>query len=160
MAFNKLYEMYSQSMLGVIYNIVRNQELAEEVLQDVFIKAWNNASSYSPKKGRFFTWLINISRNAAIDKTRSKAYKQNKGNPDASFFVDIFETHDSLDDQMDAIGIKKFVLGLKEKCKNLNELLYFKGYTQKEASEELAIPIGTVKTQNRRCIATLREAVL
>ena len=82
-AFETLYNMYSQSMQGVIYNIVRDNAIAEEVLQDVFIKAWQNASSYSPKKGRFFTWLINIARNAAIDKTRSKAYKNSQQNLNA-----------------------------------------------------------------------------
>ena len=66
-------------MQGVIYNIVRDSDVAEEVMQDVFIKAWQNASSYSSEKGRFFTWILNIARNAAIDKTRSKAFKKSVG---------------------------------------------------------------------------------
>tara|TARA_R110002073_G_scaffold40547_5_gene115322 strand:- start:480241 stop:480771 length:531 start_codon:yes stop_codon:yes gene_type:complete len=159
-SFEKLYGMYSESMHGVIYNIVRNKEEAEEVLQDVFVKAWEKSDSYSSKKGRFFTWLINISRNAAIDKVRSKDYTKNKKNLDVTFFVDIIETSDNLDSKLDAIGIKKFVGVLKDKCKSLIELLYFKGYTQKEASEELKIPLGTVKTNNRNCIAELRNIVL
>jgi RNA polymerase sigma-70 factor (ECF subfamily) len=159
-SFERLYEMYSGSMYGVIYNIVRSKEDAEEVLQDVFIKAWNNASTYSSKKGRFFTWLINISRNAAIDKTRSKDFNKSKQNLDATFFVDILETHDNLDTKLDALGIKKFIATLKEKCIHLIELLYFKGYTQKEASEELKIPLGTVKTNNRKCISELRNILL
>ena len=159
-SFEKLYEMYSDSMYGVIYNIVRSKEEAEEVLQDVFVKAWKNASSYSSKKGRFFTWLINISRNAAIDKVRSKDFNKSKQNLDATFFVDILETHDNLDVKLDALGIKKFIDTLKERCIQLIELLYFQGYTQKEASEELKIPLGTVKTNNRKCISKLREILL
>ena len=58
--------MYGNSMHGVIYNIVRDHDISEEVMQDVFIKAWNNADSYSSEKGRFFTWILNIARNAAI----------------------------------------------------------------------------------------------
>ena len=77
-AFAELYERYSENILGVIYSVLHDQELSEEVLQDVFIKAWNNASSYNSQKGRFFTWLLNIARNAAIDKTRSKSFKNNK----------------------------------------------------------------------------------
>ncbi|WP_418511442.1 RNA polymerase sigma factor [Corallibacter sp.] len=156
-AFETLYNMYSQSLHGVIYNIVRDNAIAEEVMQDVFIKAWNNSSSYSAKKGRFFTWILNISRNAAIDKTRSKSFKSKKKNLDAEFFVDILETNENLNQKTNAIGIKKFVGKLAKKCKDVIELLYFKGYTQKEASEKLEMPIGTIKTRNRNCINELRN---
>lgn len=155
-AFEKLYEMYSKSMLGVINNIVRNDDVAEEILQDVFIKAWNSAESYSAQKGRFFTWLLNIARNASIDYTRSKAYKKSKQNQDAEYFVDILETNESLDSQTNTIGLTNFVKKLSEKCKSVIELLYFKGFTQKETSEELAIPLGTIKTRNRQCLSELR----
>ncbi|TXE17062.1 sigma-70 family RNA polymerase sigma factor [Psychroserpens burtonensis] len=159
-AFEKLYHMYSNSMHGVIYNIVRDHEIAEEVMQDVFIKAWHKADSYNSSKGRFFTWILNIARNAAVDKTRSKAYKNSGKNLNAEFFVDILETADSLNDKVDAIGIEKYVKALGEKCKKIIEYLYFKGYTQKETSEELDIPIGTIKTRNRNCIKDLRTIVL
>ena len=159
-AFEELYNMYGDSMQGVIYNIVRDNDIAEEIMQDVFIKAWNNSASYSPDKGRFFTWILNIARNAAIDKTRSKSFKNSKKNLDAEYFVDILQTSDSLDDQTDAIGIKKFVKKLAKKCIEVIELLYFKGYTQQEASEALDMPIGTVKTRNRNCIKELRTIVL
>ncbi|MCK7589999.1 sigma-70 family RNA polymerase sigma factor [Subsaxibacter sp. CAU 1640] len=159
-AFEQLYDMYGDSMHGVIYNIVRDNDIAEEIMQDVFIKAWNNSASYSAEKGRFFTWILNIARNAAIDKTRSKAFKNSKKNLDAEYFVDILQTSDNLDDKTDAIGIKKFVSKLAKKCIEVIELLYFKGYTQQEASEALDMPIGTVKTRNRNCIKELRNIVL
>ncbi|MDN3666549.1 RNA polymerase sigma factor [Algibacter miyuki] len=159
-AFESLYTMYSESMHGVIYNIVRNHDIAEEVMQDVFIKAWHKADTYSSTKGRFFTWILNIARNAAIDKTRSKSFKNSKQNLDATFFVDILETSDSLDSKTDAIGIKNYVSKLAKKCIEVIELLYFKGYTQSEASETLDMPIGTIKTRNRNCIKELRNMVL
>ena len=159
-AFEALYHMYSKSMHGVIYNIVRDSDIAEEIMQDVFIKAWHHADSYSSEKGRFFTWILNISRNAAIDKTRSKSFKNTKQNLDSDFFVDILETRENLDKTTDAIGIKKFVGKLAKKCKQVIELLYFKGYTQSEVSETLDMPIGTVKTRNRQCIQELRTLVL
>lgn len=156
-AFETLYNMYSDSMHGVIYNIVRNDDIAQELMQDVFVKVWQKSDSYTPEKGRFFTWILNIARNAAIDKTRSKDFKQSKQNLDAQFFVDIIQTKDNLDHKTDAIGIKTFVTKLKDTCKQLLELLYFKGFTQKEAAETLEIPIGTIKTRNRNCILKLRE---
>lgn len=155
-AFETLYTMYSKSMHGVIYNIVRDNDIAEEVMQDVFIKAWNNSASYTAQKGRFFTWILNIARNAAIDKTRSKAFKNSKKNLQADFFVDILESNDNLNELTNSIGIKKFVDKLAQKCIEVIELLYFKGFTQKEASETLDMPIGTIKTRNRNCINELR----
>lgn len=159
-AFEQLYNMYSKSMQGVIFNIVRDNDVAEEVMQDVFIKAWHKSDSYSSSKGRFFTWILNIARNAAIDKTRSKNFKKSKQNLNSDFFVDIIEGSDNLDNKTDAIGISKFIGKLAEKCKEVINLLYFKGYTQTEASEALNMPIGTIKTRNRNCIKELRSIVL
>ena len=156
-AYEKLYNMYCDSISGVVNNIVKNDDVAQEITQDVFIKAWNKADSYSAKKGRFFTWILNIARNAAIDYTRSKKFKQSKQNHNSDFFVDILETSDSLDTATDTIGLKEFVTKLGDKCKAVIELLYFKGFTQKEASEELEMPIGTIKTRNRNCISELRS---
>lgn len=155
-AYEKLYNMYCDSISGVVNTIVKNDDVAQEITQDVFIKAWNKSDTYSSKKGRFFTWILNIARNAAIDYTRSKKYKQSKQNLNSDFFVDILETSQSLDNSTDAIGIKEFVKKLGDKCKSVIELLYFKGFTQKEASEELDMPIGTIKTRNRNCITELR----
>lgn len=155
-AFAELYEMYGDSIYGVIFNIVKKHDIAQDLTQDVFIKAWNNAESYSAKKGRFFTWILNIARNAAIDKIRSKDYKNSRKNLDVDFFVSTIQSNDSLDNKTDALGIKKFVTKLAKKCIEVIELLYFKGFTQKEASEALEMPIGTIKTRNRNCIKELR----
>ncbi|MGB0880260.1 MAG: RNA polymerase sigma factor [Polaribacter sp.] len=155
-AYETLYNMYCNSISGVVFNIVKNDDVAQEITQDVFIKVWNNAASYSSKKGRFFTWILNIARNTAIDYTRSKKFKQSKQNLNSDFFVDIIATNENLDNTTDAIGLKEFVSKLAEKCKAIIEFLYFKGFTQKEASEELDIPIGTIKTRNRVCISELR----
>ncbi len=156
-AFEKLYKMYSKSMLGIINTIVKDHYIAQEVMQDVFIKAWDNADKYAEHKGRFFTWILNIARNAAIDKTRSKSFKDTQKNLNVDFFVNSIETSDSLDQSTDAIGIRAFVAKLSEKCKAVIDMIYFKGYTQKEAAETLEIPIGTIKTRNRMCLSELRK---
>ncbi|QIE58148.1 sigma-70 family RNA polymerase sigma factor [Rasiella rasia] len=159
-AFSKLYTMYSEAIYGIIYSIVLNEEIAEEVLQDVFIKIWNNASSYNTKKGRFFTWILNIARNTAIDKTRSKNFKNSKKNLSTTNFVDILLAGDNLNKKTNAIGIKKFVEKLKPVCIQIVELLFFQGYTQKDAAENLKMPLGTLKTRNRNCLNDLRLMVL
>lgn len=156
-AFERIYERYSESTFGVIYSVVKDKHIAEEVLQDVFLKIWDNAESYNSSKGRFFTWILNIARNAAIDKTRSKAFKNKQKNLTAEYFVDIIEEKTSLSNKVDAIGIKKYIKALKPYCKKIINLLYFQGFTQAEASEELDMPLGTIKTRNRNCINKLRD---
>ncbi len=156
-AFEKLYEMYWENICGVIYTIVRNKSLAEEICQDVFTKIWNNSDSYSPAKGRFFTWILNIARNAAIDEVRSKSFKNQKKNLSTDYFVGILEQEDEKNTDVDINGLKKLLNNLTDKCVRIISLLYFNGYTQKQASEELDIPLGTVKTRNRNCISRLRE---
>ena len=156
-AFQKLYNMYSENICGVINTIVKNSSVAEEICQDVFMKAWKNAESYNASKGRFFTWILNIARNAAIDEIRSKSHKNSKKNLSADYFVGILESMtDSEEGKEDIIGIKKLLVNLKDKCIEIIELLYFKGLTQKEVSKELDIPLGTVKTRNRSCISQIR----
>ena len=156
-AFEQLHSMYAENILGVINTILQNPERSEEICQDVFIKIWENAHSYNPAKGRFFTWILNIARNAAIDELRSKSHKNWKKNLTTDYFVGNLEEHDDMDSKMDVIGLKKLLKGLKKKCTKLIELLYFKGFTQKEAAEQLNIPIGTVKTRNRSCISQIRK---
>ncbi|MGD1945481.1 MAG: RNA polymerase sigma factor [Croceivirga sp.] len=156
-AFQQLNKMYAENICGVINGILKNPERSEEVCQDVFIKIWNNAKSYNPSKGRIFTWILKIARNAAIDELRSKSHKNWKKNLYTDNFVGNFEGADHNDSKVDSIGIERLLKGLKQKCIQLIDLLYFKGFTQKEAAEQLDIPIGTVKTRNRSCISQLRE---
>mgnify|MGYP000050040643 CR=1 FL=1 len=154
--FEYLFKSYHESILGVAFNILKNKELAEEVAQDVFLKVWNNIDSYSAKKGRLFTWMLNITRNAAIDKIRSKDFNKSKLNLGIDNFT--YKIHSSEEDetQIDSERLKNIVGRLKEKCIKIIDYIYFRGYTQKEVSDELNIPIGTIKTRNRNCINELR----
>ena len=155
-SFEYLFKSYHESVLGVAFNILKNKELAEEVTQDVFLKVWNNIDSYNAKKGRLFTWMLNITRNAAIDKIRSKDFNKNKLNLGIDSFT--YKMHSSEEDevQIDAEKLKRIIGRLKEKCIKIIDYIYFRGYTQKEVSDELNIPIGTIKTRNRNCINELR----
>lgn len=159
-AFERIYELYSESTYGIIYSIVQDEKIAEEILQDVFLKIWENASSYNSDKGRFFTWILNIARNASIDHIRSKSHKNARKNLSTDNFVDVLKNKSHFSAKADAIGIKKYIDILKPVCKKLIDLLFFQGFTQKETAEELQMPLGTVKTRNRACINQLREILV
>jgi RNA polymerase sigma-70 factor (ECF subfamily) len=156
-AFTHLYDMYSKSLFSVINVLVKNREEAEDVLQEVFVKIWKNIDSYNEGKGRVFNRIQNNSRNKNIDKLRSKNFNNSQKNLSSDNFVNLLDDSNKLTNKIDTIGIQEFVKKLKPKCIEIIDLLFFKGYTQQEASEELAIPLGTIKTQNRNCINDLRN---
>ncbi len=155
-SFTLLYDNYSKSLYGIIFTLIKDREEAEDVLQEVFIKIWKNIDSYNDSKGRLYTWMLNIARNTSIDKLRSKGFNNNLKNLSADNFVHILDDNSKTINQIDAIGIKEFIKKLKPKCIQIIDLLFFKGYTQQETSDELEIPLGTVKTQNRNCMNELR----
>lgn len=156
-AYTLLYDMYAKSLFAIISNLLKEKEEAEDVLQEVFVKIWKNIDSFSESKGRFYTWMLNIARNSAIDKLRSKGFNNGKKNLSSDNFVYLMDDSNKLNHKIDSIGIQEFVKKLKPKCIQIIDLLFFKGYTQQEASDELEIPLGTVKTQNRNCINDLRN---
>ena len=155
-SFTLLYDNYSKSLYGVIFTLIKDREEAEDVLQEVFVKIWKNIDSYNESKGRLYTWMLNIARNTSIDKLRSKGFNNNLKNLSADNFVHILDDNSKTINKIDAIGIKEFIKKLKPKCIQIIDLLFFKGYTQQETSDELEIPLGTVKTQNRNCMNELR----
>jgi RNA polymerase sigma factor (sigma-70 family) len=154
-AVSLLYDKYAAALLGTIIRVVPNREIAEEVLQNVFLKAWKNIDSYDSNKGKLYTWLINIARNAAIDATRQKGY--NRQNQDIENVVNSIDTHQSVSLNPETLDLKELTKHLSSDYKNLIDLIYFQGYTQAEAAEYLGIPLGTVKTRLRTAINKLKE---
>ncbi len=156
-ALSYLYDHYSAALYGVVLRILKNEDLAEEVLQDVFLKIWNRIDSYNPEKGRLFTWMLNLTRNQAIDKTRSKEISQGKKTDDIDNLVGSVDRENSSELFVDSIGLKDVLNKLPEEQKFVVEFLYLKGYTQSELAEEYNIPLGTVKTRLRMAMIALRS---
>ena len=73
--FNYLYDNYSPALYGVIFRIVKYEEEANEVLQDTFVKIWNSITSFDQNKGTLYTGMLNIARNSAIDRLKSKSFQ-------------------------------------------------------------------------------------
>ena len=156
-AFSYLYDNYSGALNAVILNIVPDNDLAGDVLQEVFVKIWKQIETYDETKGRLFTWMLNIARNASIDTVRSKNYQNNLQNRELT--EGVYEKAGNTQQQTDQIGLKKIVHSLKDEYKVLVDLSYFQGYTQDEISKLLDIPLGTVKTRLRTALTQLRQII-
>jgi RNA polymerase sigma-70 factor (ECF subfamily) len=137
--------------------MLNDENEAADLLQEVFVKIWDRFDSYDSAKGRLFTWMINLTRNLAIDRIRSSDYKNHElqsfvrenseRNVDREYSDEFFT---------DAIGLKGLILKLKEDHQVLIRKIYFEGYTQADLAEELDIPLGTLKTRLRTAIRLLK----
>ncbi|MCY7420922.1 MAG: sigma-70 family RNA polymerase sigma factor [Chitinophagaceae bacterium] len=156
-AFSYLYDHYSGALYSIILNIVPDRDLASDVLQEVFIKIWKQIESYDNIKGRLFTWMLNVARNASIDAVRSKGYQKSQQNRELT--ESVYFAGGSTETNTDKIGLKKVVNSLKEEYKVLIILSYFEGFTQEEISKMLGIPLGTVKTRMRSAISQLKQLI-
>ncbi|HET8828226.1 MAG TPA: sigma-70 family RNA polymerase sigma factor [Pelobium sp.] len=152
-----LYDMYSASLLGIIQRVIADQEIAEDVLQEGLVKIWNSIQQYDPSKGRLFTWMVNVVRNLSIDKVRSKDYRNHSKNQDLENHVNSIDIQRNSEFKPELMGVKDLLLKLKPEQKIIVEMIYFQGYTHVEVAEELAMPLGTVKTRLRMGIIELRK---
>ena len=154
-AIDLAYEHYGNAIYGIVIRVVKSKEVAEEVLQDVFVKIWKNAKRYNKSKGRLFTWFANIARNASIDSIRTARTKREGKTTSIENFVNenIYGTSEI---KVEDIGLKKIINSLDPKHRQLVDMAYFQGYTHSELAKELSLPIGTVKSRIRLAIKQLR----
>lgn len=156
-AFSYLYDNYSGALFGIVNGIVTDKDSANDVLQNVFVNIWKKIESYDPSKGRLFTWMLNIARNAAIDEIRSKAYNNSMKNVS---LPDNNELPGAVTGPvMDDVGLKKVLTRLKGELRVLVDMSYFQGFTHEEISKALNIPLGTVKTRIRSALTQLRTMI-
>jgi len=149
-----LYDNYAAALFGVILRIVKSEAVAEDVMQESFVKIWTSFVQYDVEKGRLFTWIINIARNTAIDKIRSKQYRVGSRTT-AIEDSGVNNMESSYDIKPEQLGLKEVVAKLNPDQKQIIDMMYFDGYTQSEVAEELSIPLGTVKTRSRAAIKML-----
>jgi RNA polymerase sigma-70 factor (ECF subfamily) len=156
-AFGYLYDNYSGALYGIVNSIVTEKEIANDVLQNVFVNIWRKIDSYDASKGRLFTWMLNIARNAAIDEVRSRGYRESQKNQSLGENVDVAGnvTGPAIQD----VGLKKVLTKLKSELRILVDMSYFQGFTHEEISKILNIPLGTVKTRIRTALIQLRTMI-
>lgn len=159
-AFSYLYDHYAGALNNIIFRMVGEDVLAEDILQEAFLKIWNNIHNYDETKGRLFTWMLNLTRNLAIDTLRSKGYKNAQKTTGHENFVSNIADDKSVAERFDSLGVQKLVKQLKPEQQLIIDLGYFQGYTQDEISKAMNIPLGTVKTRMRAGILELRKLIL
>ncbi|WP_239684061.1 MULTISPECIES: ECF RNA polymerase sigma factor SigK [Leucobacter] len=158
-AFAELYDLLSARVFGLILRVLVDRSQSEEVLQEVFLEAWQSATSFDPDRGRARTWLLTIAHRRAVDRVRASQASRRR---DLTVGVrDLAEPQAGVDDEVELmIDGARAVQGLNELPEPQRRaivLAYFGGYSQSEISVLLGAPLGTIKTRIRDGLTRLRK---
>ncbi|GAA4269803.1 RNA polymerase sigma factor [Hyunsoonleella aestuarii] len=153
-AITLLYENYADALYGVIKKVISDDDTAQDVLQESFVKIWRYAKKYDASKAKLFTWLYRIAYNSAIDKVRSYKNKQDK---EVQIETSSVYKITSNELNQDVLDLRKHLGVIDEKYQIVINALFFEGMTQQEASEELSIPLGTIKSRLKIGLRELKK---
>jgi RNA polymerase sigma-70 factor (ECF subfamily) len=159
-ALGILYDRYATMLFGLVNRIVRSDDVAEDLLQETFLKAWRSFDTFDPAKGSLATWLAAVARGIAIDRVRSRSYRNSLKNQSIENVVPQVDRERSTMIAADAIGVEGLLRSLTPEQRAIIDLIYYRGFTHDEASRELSMPLGTVKTRLRSAILQLRKEIV
>ncbi len=147
-----LYDKYSAALFGVILRICRNRSMAEDILQETFVKIWKNISSYDSSKGRFYTWAYRIAKNTSLNALRKNDILIQTDD------LSVYKNTGSDESQPNYAQLNGALKKLEPHHQKAISLVYFRGYTHQEAHEEMGVPLGTFKSYIRQALQSLRKS--
>ena len=151
-----LYDKYAPALYGIVLRLMKDKSSADDCLQEVFVRIWKNGHSYDPSRARLFTWMAVIARNTALNMIQSKSFREHSQIQKVENVVHI-DTRKPVRQNPETMDLRGVVSQLDKKYADIIRLIYFEGYTQKEVSDELDIPLGTVKTRVKKAMGKLRS---
>ena len=151
-AFTRLYDSYSPALFGVLLRVIKDQQRAEDLLQDAFVKIFSNIHTYNSEQGRLFTWMLSITRNLALDELRVSKVKQS-----AQSHLRTYASDSCFPAVNEGPLYNSLLSHLAPKHREVVELVYYRNYTKQEVADELKLPLGTVKTRFRMALQQLKQ---
>jgi RNA polymerase sigma-70 factor (ECF subfamily) len=160
-AFEELYDQYSGMLFGILLRIAGNRGTAEELLQEVFLRVWERAGTFSPQKGSLSTWMIAMARNRGIDYRRSVEGRMELQRTDLEAMEPPHQgrAEESVVQHLDeVVKVRIALASLTVSQRRVIELAYYEGLSNTEIATRLGQPLGTVKALLRRGLTVLRES--
>ncbi len=163
-ALAALYDEHARPVYSLIVRILGDEGEAEEVLQDVFAQAWQQAQRYDAVRGTVAAWLLNMARTRALDRLRARRARPDRtaATPDQTLSAlpaPAIDPADAIAAERDVEQLRKALHELPAVQRRAIELAYFEGLTQSEIAGRLAEPLGTIKTRIRLGLLKLRDAL-
>lgn len=163
-ALSVLYDRYGRTVYGSGLKLLGDSSLAEELVQEVFLKVWRSSRTFDSSRSSFSTWLYRVTRNAALDLYRHRAREVRSVSDGASHIAATRDSspgpQDIVDDSWLSWRVSRALEGLDASHREVIELAYFRGLSQREISRQTGVPIGTVKTRTARALRHLRERLV
>src|SRR5437764_7334659 len=158
-ALAELYDRYGRLVYALILRVVRASGVAEDLVQETFLRVWNRVHGFDAEKGAIGPWLLAVARNRAIDYLRSAGGRERNAlefeeNDHPALYTDM-ERDILLSDS--ARRVKSAMEKLSAQQRQVIELAYFEGLSQSEMAERMGQPLGTIKTWVRSALKTLRD---
>lgn len=161
--FSILYDNYSIALYRILFKFVKRTEVADDLLQDTFVKIWKNIDQFDHTRGTLFTWMLNVARNIAQDYLKSSTCKQQLQNVSIDLSLSHkhpFGNNNSLINNLDFKDFKSKALQIDQKYAEIIDMIFFCGFTQNQTAEILNLPLGTVKTRARKGLSMLKNLYL
>ncbi|MFK3792697.1 MULTISPECIES: sigma-70 family RNA polymerase sigma factor [Pseudomonas] len=158
-AFETLYHSVAPRLHGIALHFMGRRDLAEEVLQESFVRIWNNATHYQPHLSAPMTWMINITRNQAIDQLRKQRERPLQDHEEQQLLDETASALDQLDSARQAKALNRCLESLEGMQRQSITVAYFRGLSSSELAEYLAAPLGSVKSWIRRGMERLRRCL-
>ena len=164
-AFRTLYSRYSGLVYSTALRVLRDAQIAEDMVQEIFLRIWRKPESYTPTRGKFATWLTSVTRNRAVDEIRSRnrRYRHETASPEEQERELPGPEGDDPGLRAELSDQRRLILTAMQRLppeqRQTIELAYFGGLTQQEIAEQLNQPLGTVKTRIRLGMQKLRAAL-
>ena len=164
-AMAELYDRFGRLAYSIIFAVVRDTGVAEDLVQETFLRVWNRAGGFDAERGALGPWLLAIARNRAIDYVRSARAKMDRNLTELDLFERAEHGNPSsfVDMERDILGadsarrIKAAMAKLNQNQQKVIELAYYEGLSQTEMAERLKQPLGTVKTWVRTALKHLKD---
>lgn len=157
-AFGTLYGLTKAKLFGVIRRILGSAALAEDALQESYVRIWSNAHRYDPSQATAMTWMIAIARNQAIDLRRRAAERVSAQGVELDDAV-LTATQPDAEQSADLRRLRQCLGGLAADGRDMVLLAYHQGYSREELADKFSRPVATVKTILRRSLAALKECL-
>ena len=151
-ALGLLYDKYAPAIYGVILRMCGNRELAEDLLQESFLKIWQHIGSYDASKGRFYTWAYRIAKNLTLNSLRKKDKLIQTED------LSVYKEKEGAAAPLDTTTLTGAISKLEPHHQEAISLVYFKGYTHREANVQMGVPLGTFKSYMRQALQALRKS--
>lgn len=159
-AFRRLYDKTAPKLFGIVLRIIRDRSLAEDILQDVFLRIWRSAGNFSPEAGPPMAWLNSIARNRTIDILRQKTLVlPEHAKEETDWYERIAEPRDREADMMDIAALRHCLGEVEEPARSCVLLAYYEGFSREELAERFDRPVNTIKTWLHRTLAVLKTCL-